>query len=49
MLSRKKLVVAVLTATALFASSSPAHAAVLNGSGATFASPLIDACRVQFA
>ena len=49
MLSRKKLAVVVITASALFASSSPAFAAVINGSGATFASPLIDACRVQFA
>jgi len=49
MLSRKKLAVAVIAATALIASSSPAFAAVINGSGATFASPLIDACRVQFA
>jgi len=49
MLSRKKLAVVIITAAALFASSSPAFAAVINGSGATFASPLIDACRVQFA
>jgi phosphate transport system substrate-binding protein len=49
MLSRKKLAVVVITASALLASSSPAFAAVINGSGATFASPLIDACRVQFA
>jgi phosphate transport system substrate-binding protein len=48
MLSRKKLAVAVIAASALIASSSPAFAAVINGSGATFASPLIDACRVQF-
>jgi phosphate transport system substrate-binding protein len=49
MLSRKKLAVVIITAAALLASSSPAFAAVINGSGATFASPLIDACRVQFA
>ena len=49
MLSRKKFAVVIITAAALFASSSPAFAAVINGSGATFASPLIDACRVQFA
>jgi phosphate transport system substrate-binding protein len=49
MLSRKKLALVVITASALLASSSTAFAAVINGSGATFASPLIDACRVQFA
>ena len=48
MLSRKKLAVVVFTASALLASSSPAFAAVINGSGATFAQPLIDSCRVQF-
>ena len=48
MLSRKKLAVAVITVSALIASSSPAYAATLNGSGATFAQPLIDACKVDF-
>ena len=48
MLSRKKLVGAVITATALIFSSSPAFAATLNGSGATFAIPLLDACKVDF-
>ena len=48
MLSRKKLAVAVLTVSALIASSAPAYAATLNGSGATFAQPLIDACKVDF-
>ena len=48
MLSRKKLAVVVITASALLASSSPAFAAVISGSGATFAQPLIDSCRVQF-
>ena len=48
MLSRKKLVGAVFTAAALVFSSSPAFAATLNGSGATFAIPLIDACKVDF-
>ena len=48
MLSRKKLAVAVIAASALIASSSPAFAATLDGSGATFASPLIDACKVDF-
>ena len=49
MLSRKKLAVVAIAIAALFTSSTPAFAAVINGSGATFASPLIDACRVQFA
>jgi phosphate transport system substrate-binding protein len=48
MFSRKKLAVAVIAASALFASSSPAFAETLDGSGATFASPLIDACKVDF-
>jgi len=48
MLSRKKLAVAVLTVSALIASSAPAYAATLTGSGATFAQPLIDSCRVDF-
>ena len=48
MLSRKKLAVAVITVSALIASSSPAFAATLNGSGATFATPLLDACKVDF-
>jgi len=49
MLSRKKLAVAAIAVSALIASSSPAFAGTITGSGATFASPLIDACRVQFA
>jgi phosphate transport system substrate-binding protein len=49
MLTRKKLGVVVIAASALIASSLPAFAATLNGSGATFAQPLIDSCRVQFA
>ena len=48
MRSRNKLAVAVIAASALFASSSPAFAATLDGSGATFAQPLIDACKVDF-
>ena len=49
MLSRKKLAVVVIATSALIASSSPAFAATLDGSGASFASPLIDACKVDFA
>jgi len=48
MLSRKKLAVVAIATSALIASSSPAFAATLNASGATFATPLIDACKVDF-
>jgi phosphate transport system substrate-binding protein len=48
MLSRKKLAVVVIATSALIASSSPAFAATLNASGATFAIPLLDACKVDF-
>jgi phosphate transport system substrate-binding protein len=48
MLSRKKFAVVVNATSALLGSSSPAFAAQLNGSGATFAQPLIDACKVDF-
>ena len=48
MLSRKKFAVVVIATSALLGSSSPAFAAQLNGSGATFAQPLIDACKVDF-
>jgi phosphate transport system substrate-binding protein len=48
MLSRKKLAVVAIATSALIASSSPAFAATLNASGATFAIPLLDACKVDF-
>lgn len=48
MLSRKKFAVVAIAVAALFTSSTPAFAAQLNGSGATFAIPLIDACKVDF-
>ena len=48
MLSRKKFAVVVIATSALLGSSSPAFAATLDGSGATFAQPLIDACKVDF-
>jgi phosphate transport system substrate-binding protein len=48
MLSRKKFAVVVIATSALLASSSPAFAATIDGSGATFAQPLIDACKVDF-
>jgi phosphate transport system substrate-binding protein len=49
--SRKRFAIVVIATSALIASTTPAFAkdVVLNGSGATFASPLIDACKVDFA
>jgi phosphate transport system substrate-binding protein len=46
---RRNIFVATLSSAALIFSSSPAFAATLNGSGATFAIPLLDACKVDFA
>lgn len=48
MLSRKKFAVVVIATSALLGTSSPAFAATLDGSGATFAQPLIDACKGDF-
>ena len=48
MFVRNKLAIAAIATSALIFSSSPAFAAQLNGSGATFAIPLIDACKVDF-
>ena len=45
---RNKMAVAVLATSGLILSSAPAFAGSINGSGATFAQPLIDACRVEF-
>jgi phosphate transport system substrate-binding protein len=45
---RKKMAVAVLAASGLIFSSTPAFANSINGSGATFAQPLIDVCKVEF-
>jgi len=49
--SRKRLAIVAIATSALFISTSPAFAkdVVLNGSGATFAQPLIDACKVDYA
>ena len=44
----KKAVVVAITASSLMISSSPAFAGQINGSGATFAQPLIDVCKVEF-
>jgi phosphate transport system substrate-binding protein len=46
---RLSFAVSLLTVTALIAGTSPATAAgTINGSGATFAAPLIDACKGDF-
>jgi phosphate transport system substrate-binding protein len=48
--SRKKLAIIAIATSALFASTTPAFAGEsLNGSGATFALPLIDACKADYA
>ena len=49
--SRKRLAIIAIATSALIASTTPAFAkdVVLNGSGATFAQPLIDACKVDYA
>ena len=43
-----KMAVAVLATSGLILSSAPAFAGSINGSGATFAQPLIDVCKVEF-
>jgi len=47
--SRKRLAVIAIATSALFVSVTPAFAGSINGSGATFALPLIDACKGDFA
>jgi len=44
----KKVAITVLATSSLILSASPAFAGSINGSGATFALPLIDACKVEF-
>jgi len=48
--SRKRLAIIALATSALIASTTPAFAkdVTISGSGATFASPLIDACKGDF-
>ena len=48
--SRKRLAIIAIAASALVASTTPAFAkdVVISGSGATFAQPLIDACKVEY-
>jgi phosphate transport system substrate-binding protein len=43
-----KLAVVALATSGLIISSTPAFANQINGSGATFAQPLIDVCKVEF-
>ena len=45
---KTKVAVTVIAISGLFLSSAPAFAAQINGSGATFAQPLIDVCKVEF-
>ena len=45
----RKLAITVIATSSLVLSSSPAFAGQINGSGATFAQPLIDVCKVEFA
>lgn len=47
--SRKRLAIIAIATSALFVSATPAFAGSINGSGATFALPLIDACKADFA
>jgi phosphate transport system substrate-binding protein len=49
--SRKRLAIIAIAASALVALTTPAFAkdVVISGSGATFAQPLIDACKVDYA
>jgi phosphate transport system substrate-binding protein len=46
---KRKVAVTVIAISGLVLSSSPAFAGSINGSGATFAQPLIDVCKVEFA
>ena len=48
MKSRKRLTVVAIATSFLFVSASPAFAGSINGSGATFAAPLVDACKGDF-
>lgn len=50
MISRKKLAIIAIAASSVIMSTTPAFAGTtLNGSGATFALPLIDACKADYA
>jgi len=45
---KRKVAVTVIAISGLVLSSSPAFAGQINGSGATFAAPLIDVCKTEF-
>jgi phosphate transport system substrate-binding protein len=45
---KTKVAVTVIAISGLVLSSAPAFAGQINGSGATFAQPLIDVCKVEF-
>jgi phosphate transport system substrate-binding protein len=45
---QRKMAVTVIATAALVLSSAPAFAGQIDGSGASFAQPLIDSCRVEF-
>jgi len=49
MKNSKKIVFSAIVTSLALLSASPAFAGAVNGSGATFAAPLIDACKVDFA
>ena len=48
-ISKRSKIAAVLAAAGLVFSSTPAHAVDLQGSGATFVAPLLEACKAGFA
>jgi phosphate transport system substrate-binding protein len=48
MKSRKRVAVISAATSFLLVIATPAFAGSINGSGATFAAPLIDACKVEF-
>ena len=49
MKSRKSIATVAILTSFLLVGASPAFAGAINGSGATFAAPLVDACKVDFA
>lgn len=49
MLLKKRMAKIAIATSALLVMASPAFAGTINGSGATFAAPLIDSCKVDFA
>ena len=49
MKSRRSIAIGAIVTSFLLVGASPAFAGAINGSGATFAAPLIDSCKVDFA